>query len=77
MSIVLSESFHLKVCFDLIFHLKMMTDKLILILLIFFVSSSVDSLKLENICEDGVFEYNGLEVNSFYKIPQHVGLDLN
>ena len=54
-----------------------MTDKLILILLIFFVSSSVDSLKLENICEDGVFEYNGLEVNSFYKIPQHVGLDLN
>ena len=53
----------------------MMTNKLILIVLILCVSSSVGSLKLENICKQYVFEYNGLEVNSFYKIPQHVSLD--
>ena len=53
----------------------MMTNKLILIALILCVSSSVSSLKLENICKDDVFEYNGLEVNSLYKISQHVSLD--
>ena len=49
-----------------------MNDKLILIALILCISSSVDSLKLTNICKDDVFEYNGLKVNSFYKIRQHV-----
>ena len=56
----------------------MMTNKLILITLILFVSSSVDSLKLMNICKEDVFEYiNGIEVNSFYKIRQHVSLNSN
>ena len=55
----------------------MMANKLILIALILFVSSSVDSLKLGNICKQDVFEYNDLEVNSFYKIPQQVSLDSN
>ena len=64
------------VCFVLIFKLKM-TNKLILIALILCVSSSVDSLKLTNICKDYVFEYNGLKVNSFLKMPQKVSLDPN
>ena len=51
----------------------MMTNKLILISLILCVSSSVDSLKLSDLSKYDVFEYNGLEVNSFYKISkQHV-----
>ena len=54
-----------------------MTNKLILIGLILCVSSSVDSLKLGNICKPDVFKYNGLVVNSFYKIPQHVSLNPN
>ena len=54
-----------------------MTNKLILVALILCVSSSVDSLKLGNICKDGLFKYNELEVNSFYRIPQHVSLDPN
>ena len=55
----------------------MVTNKLILIALILCVSSSVDSLKLGNICKDDVIEYNGLEVNSFYKIAKNVSLDSN
>ena len=55
----------------------MTTNKLSLIVLILFVSSSVDSLELRNICKEDVFRYNGLEVNSFYKIPTHVSLDSN
>ena len=53
----------------------MVTNKLILIVLMLCVSSSVDSLKLGNICNQDVFLYNGSEVNSFYKMPQHVSLD--
>ena len=55
----------------------MMANNLILIVLIICVSSSADSLKLGNICKDEVFKNveNGIEVNSFYKIPQQVSLD--
>ena len=55
----------------------MMTNKLILVALILCVSSSVGSLKLKSICNYEEFKYNGLKVNSFYKIPQHVSLNLN
>ena len=54
-----------------------MTNKLILVALLLCVSSSVDSLELGNICKQDVFKYRGLEVNSFYKIPQNVSLDPN
>ena len=54
-----------------------MINKLILMASILCASSSVDSLKLGNICNDDVFKFNGLEVNSFYKIRQHVSLDSN
>ena len=54
-----------------------MTNKLVFIALILFMSSSVYSLKLGNICMLDVFEYNGLEVNTFYKLPTHVSLDPN
>ena len=50
----------------------MMTNKLSLISLILYVSSSANSLKLEDICKQDIFNYNDIEVNSFYKIPQHV-----
>ena len=48
-----------------------------LITLILFVSSSVDSLKLGNICKQDITTINGFKVNSFYKIPQNVSLDPN
>ena len=51
-----------------------MTNKLILVALILCVSSSVDSLKLSNICKKWVPIYNELEVNSFYRIHQQVSL---
>ena len=52
-----------------------MINKLIFIALILCVSSSVHSLKLGKICKDDEFKvYNGLEVNSFYKIPDYVSL---
>ena len=55
-----------------------MTNKLILVALILCVSSLVDSLKLGKICKHNVVRfYKGLEVNSFYKISQHVSLDSN
>ena len=55
----------------------MMTNRLILISLILYMSSSVDSLKLGNICKQNVYSFKGLEVNSFYKISQHVSLGSN
>ena len=55
----------------------MMSNKLILIALILFGSSSVDSLELNDICNYNVIEYNGLAVNSFYTTLQHVSLNLN
>ena len=55
----------------------MKANKLILITLILYMSSSADSLKLGSICKQDVFNYNGIEVNSFYKISQHVSLDPN
>ena len=57
----------------------MMANKLILVALILCVGSSVHSLKLNDICNYGVIEYNGLEVNSFYTLPepQQVSLDPN
>ena len=72
------DSFHLKLILfcSLTLHLKMMTNQLILIALILCVSS-MDSLKLSNICKQDTFEYNGLVMNSFYKIPQRVSLDPN
>ena len=56
-----------------------MANKLILVALILFASSSVDSLILNDICNNSVIEYNGLVVNSFYTIPepQHVSFDSN
>ena len=54
-----------------------MTNKLILVALLLCVSSSVYSLELGNICKQDVFTYRGLEVNSFYKIPQNVSSDPN
>ena len=54
-----------------------MMTRFILIALILCVSSWVDSLKLGNICKNDVIDFNGLEVNSFYKIPQQVSLDPN
>ena len=54
-----------------------MTNKLILFALILCVGSSVGSLKLGNICKKDVFRYDGLKVNSFYKIRQNVSLDPN
>ena len=54
-----------------------MTNKLILISLILCVISSVDSLKLGNLCKNDIFEYKGIEVNSFYKTPQQVSWNSN
>ena len=55
----------------------MLTNKLFLIALILCVSSSVDSLKLGNMCKINVFQYQDTKVNSFYKIQQQVSLDPN
>ena len=55
----------------------MMTNKFVLIALILCVSSSVNSLKLGNLCKQDCGEYIDLEVNSFYKIPTQVSLDSN
>ena len=55
----------------------MMTNKLILVALILCVSSSVNSLKLGNLCKQDCGEYIDLEVNAFYKIPTQVSLDSN
>ena len=58
--------------------INLLANKLISIALLLCVSSSVDSLKLGNLCKELVFTYfNGVKVNSFYKIPQQVSLNPN